>query len=267
MLAVIPNLNDSAMERGRALAQRDNDALKDPSNLEDDKSRDLTSQDSAVNVVGSRTPDSDETNRNTFEDNLFQFEEMDIAKYQTKLVVPRSELEQNNFSMQSSEPKRRNQLDPDVRINTDSKAKLVKRNTENGTVFVPRLTEANTLPERDILEVMNPTVPRDGFNREVDDPTKDGVKENRSMDRVEENFTSPFHEVPENSNWSAAQTRSDLGAGGTAESSALWREYYAAVVPTVDPDNHRHYGVVSSTSKSNLCRIQCIALCEAEVSN
>ena len=52
------------------------------------------------------------------------------------------------------------------------------------------------------------------------------------------------------------------------ESSDIWKEYQEywndniAVIPSPDPYSHFHYEVVTTSSKSNLCRVQCIAICE-----
>ena len=52
------------------------------------------------------------------------------------------------------------------------------------------------------------------------------------------------------------------------ESSDIWQDYQdnwndnIAVFPTVNPSNHFHYEAVSTSSKSNLCRVQCIAICD-----
>ena len=52
------------------------------------------------------------------------------------------------------------------------------------------------------------------------------------------------------------------------ESSDIWKEYQEywndniAVIPSPDPHSHFHYEVVTTSSKSNLCRVQCIAICD-----
>ena len=48
-----------------------------------------------------------------------------------------------------------------------------------------------------------------------------------------------------------------------AGSSDIWSDYLDAVGghSIADPKKHLHYEVVTTSSKSNLCRIQCIAWC------
>ena len=52
------------------------------------------------------------------------------------------------------------------------------------------------------------------------------------------------------------------------ESSDIWKEYEEywndniAVIPTSNPHSHFHYEVVTTSSKSNLCRVQCVAICD-----
>ncbi len=112
--------------------------------------------------------------------------------------------------------------------------------------------------------------------KEKDKRSRNGLEESVSQDQV---FPSKIEDDDPDSNDSSAYDILDA-----TESGFMWWQYPGKlqklpgkrdrlqderktrpVFPLPEVGSHSHYGLVSTSSLSNLCRVQCIALCDAEV--
>ena len=103
-----------------------------------------------------------------------------------------------------------------------------------------------------------------GNNSSFDNSTNDKNDNSNIINTNSTSYSSGLPSLPTTKATEIVQTKYGLDV----ESSDIWKDYQdylndnIAVFPTVNPYSHFHYEAVTTSSKSNLCRVQCIAICD-----